>query len=104
MIRESTLLKRTAQASDLKQHHGIHAREVIVEQYTAEASRTFFVGEPSGREQTIWKTCMKTYPEIEARVQPGVTMHELDVLYKKLWVMDLRLCLNMLHPVDWDMG
>jgi Xaa-Pro aminopeptidase len=64
--------------------------DVLVEGYYAEAARTFFVGEPSVREQIIWKTCMKTYAEIEARVQPGVTMHELDGLYNKLMREGLR--------------
>jgi len=64
--------------------------DVIVEGYYAEAARTFFVGEPSVMEKIIWKTCMKTYAEIEARVQPGVTMHELDVLYKQLMRDGLR--------------
>lgn len=64
--------------------------DVIVDGYYAEASRTFFVGEPSEMEQIIWKTCMKTYAEIEARVRPGVTMHELDLLYQKLMRDGLR--------------
>jgi Xaa-Pro aminopeptidase len=46
------------------------------------------------KEQIIWKTCMKTYSEIEAKVRPGVTMHELDLLYKKL----MRDGLREIHP------
>lgn len=64
--------------------------DVVVNGYYAEASRTFFVGVPSMKEETIWKTCMKTYAEIEATVRPGVTMHELDLLYKKLMHDGLR--------------
>ena len=64
--------------------------EVIVTGYYAEASRTFFVGAPSTKEEIIWKTCMTTYAEIEAKVRPGVTMHELDLLYKKLMRDGLR--------------
>ena len=68
--------------------------DVVVNGYYAEASRTFFVGAPSTKEQIIWKTCMKTYSEIEAKVRPGVTMHELDLLYKKL----MRDGLREIHP------
>ena len=64
--------------------------DVVVNGYYAEASRSFFVGAPSTKEQIIWKTCMKTYSEIEAEVRPGVTMHELDLLYKKLMHDGLR--------------
>jgi Xaa-Pro aminopeptidase len=68
--------------------------DVVVDGYYAEASRTFFVGVPSAKEQIIWKTCMTTYSEIEAKVRPGVTMHELDLLYKKL----MRKGLRKIHP------
>jgi Xaa-Pro aminopeptidase len=64
--------------------------DVVVNGYYAEASRSFFVGAPSTKEQIIWKTCLKTYSEIEAEVRPGVTMHELDLLYKKLMHDGLR--------------
>jgi Xaa-Pro aminopeptidase len=58
--------------------------DVVINGYYAEASRTFFVGTPSTKEEIIWKTCMTTYAAIEAKVRPGVTMHELDLLYQKL--------------------
>jgi Xaa-Pro dipeptidase len=56
---------------------------ITVKGYHAEASRTFFVGEATEREQIIWKACMKTYDEIEALIHPGITMHQLDVTFKE---------------------
>lgn len=56
---------------------------ITIDGYYAEASRTFFVGEATEKEQIIWKTCMKAYDEIERLIRPGVTMHQLDVTFKK---------------------
>ena len=56
--------------------------DITIDGYYAEASRTFFVGEATNREQIIWKACMKSYDEIEGLIRPGVTMHQLDVAFK----------------------
>lgn len=64
--------------------------DVRVDGYYAEASRTFFIGSATREERHIWRTCMHTYEVIEQMVQPGVTMHELDVTYQELMREGLR--------------
>jgi Xaa-Pro dipeptidase len=63
---------------------------ITIDGYYAEASRTFFVGEATEKEQIIWKACMKAYDEIESLIRPGVTMHQLDVTFKKSMREGLR--------------
>ncbi|MCW4037132.1 MAG: Xaa-Pro peptidase family protein [Candidatus Bathyarchaeota archaeon] len=63
---------------------------ITIDGYYAEASRTFFVGEATEKEQIIWKVCMKAYDEIESLIRPGVTMHQLDVTFKKSMREGLR--------------
>lgn len=56
---------------------------VKVDGYACEVARTFFVGEPSKEERAIWTVNMTAYDSVEALVRPGVTMHELDMTFKK---------------------
>jgi Xaa-Pro dipeptidase len=62
--------------------------------YGAEVARTFFVGEATKSEKIIWDANMYSFDKTLDVIQPGVTMHEIDMTFRKSFMEGM----NELQP------
>jgi len=65
---------RTLQKGDV----AIHCRQVVVDGYTAECERTFFVGEPNEKMAKAFKASFDAQQAAIEAMKPGVTCEEID--------------------------